>query len=112
LKYPGTIRTLLAGLLLVLFAISITPRQFLHQWFATHKDSAGVIPANGQEQLSHVLTNCHCDNMVAESPFTILEEPGSPIKELPFPVYLESLQAGPVKTTLLFTSLRGPPSVS
>jgi len=99
-------------MLLVLFAFSITPRQFLHHWFATHKDSAGVIPANGQEQLSHVLTHCHCDNMAAESPFTILEEPGSAVIELPFSIYQESMQTGIEKTFRPYSSLRGPPSVS
>lgn len=70
-----------------------------------------MIQANGQDQLSHVLTNCQCDNMVTESPFTIIEEQGAHVIELPFSIYRESIQAGIVITTIPYPSLRGPPSV-
>jgi hypothetical protein len=61
--------------MLIIFAISITPRIALHALFASHKDAAGPKLSHvAQQQFSKTVFNCNCDNIVAESPFT---EPGN-----------------------------------
>ena len=55
----------------MIFAISITPRIFFHNWFANHTDSVKQTPADAQKRVGKLLLNCNCDNIVAESPFTV-----------------------------------------
>jgi hypothetical protein len=59
----------IAGLLLVIFSIGITPKQILHDFFAGHTDKRAVKTGNTSCQLSGSGYNCHCDNLVAESVF-------------------------------------------
>jgi hypothetical protein len=69
------IRSLLAGLLLVVFAFSITPRQALHNWLADHEDTTH--PHCDYGDVTHYGNygfHCECDNLVAESPFTSQED--------------------------------------
>jgi hypothetical protein len=61
-----------AGLLLLLFAFSITPKKTLHSFFADHKDTPiqAIDWTNvDKAQLSVAGYNCHVDNLVVESPF-------------------------------------------
>lgn len=64
------IRSFTAAFMLILFAFSVTPTIVLHNWFANHKDAVQKLPDNNQDQLAKQVFNCHCDNIVAESPFT------------------------------------------
>lgn len=105
------IRSFAAALMLLVFAFSITPTIVLHNWFANHKDSSRKLPDNNHPQVAKRLLNCHCDNIVAESPFT---EPGKTIILAPlqnFSVYkadeIFQLTAAPS----IFYPLRGPPLV-
>lgn len=65
-----TIHQLLAALLLLVFIFSITPKKFLHDAIANHKDKTIVVAAGDSPQYSHAAFVCKCDNQVAESPFT------------------------------------------
>lgn len=64
------LRSFVAGLLLIIFAFSVTPTIVLHNWLANHTDSVRKLPDTGQTQVAKQLFNCHCDNIVAESAFT------------------------------------------
>ncbi|MEP7279866.1 MAG: hypothetical protein ABI813_14545 [Bacteroidota bacterium] len=70
MKQKCTIQQLLAGVLLLVLALSITPKKFLHDAIANHKDKAAVLVRGNETQLSHSGFICKCDNLVAESPFT------------------------------------------
>jgi hypothetical protein len=59
----------LSGLLLIVFAFSITPKRFLHTAFARHIDNKFVRDSNKPFQLSASGFNCDNDNLVAESTF-------------------------------------------
>ncbi len=64
------IRQFLAGVLLIIFAFSITPKKALHDWLANHTDkTTAPLPAH-EASISMAGFNCDCDNLVAESPFT------------------------------------------
>jgi len=56
--------------MLIIFAFSVTPTILLHNWTANHTDSVKKLKDTDQQQLSKKLYNCHCDSIVAESPFT------------------------------------------
>src|SRR5258706_15372699 len=64
------IRQLLAGVLLLVFAFSITPKKFLHDAIANHEDKVVLISPGDTPQFSNTGFICKCDNLVAESPFT------------------------------------------
>jgi len=59
----------LSGLLLIVFALSITPKRFLHNLFAKHIDITSKKRNDIPFQLSKSGYNCDCDNLVAESTF-------------------------------------------
>jgi hypothetical protein len=108
LKY---IKRLPAGFMLVVFAISITPRIALHTWFAAHKDAVVKKFSNtGQLQFAKASFNCNCVTIVAESPFT---EPGNSFEFYtfrPFTVRQTLLTFTFYSTKYLLYSLRGPPA--
>ena len=99
------------SVMLIVFAFSITPTILLHNWLANHTDSVKKTIVTNQEQVSKKLFNCHCDNIVAESPFT------EPYKILIPPILQNFSLPGdnkPVhfsKQAFIFHSLRGPPTV-
>jgi len=106
-----SIRSLVAALMLALFAFSTTPTIVLHNWFANHKDSIRKLPDNSKERIGKRLFNCHCDNIVAESPFT---EPGETIVSPPLQEFLvekadEIFQL--IDAPSIFYPLRGPPLI-
>jgi len=56
--------------MLIVFTVSITPTIIFHDLFATHTDSVTKSANANQEHVGKKIFNCHCDNIVAESPFT------------------------------------------
>ncbi len=97
--------------MLLVFAISITPTIFFHDWLANHTDSVKKTFAESKEQVGKRLYHCKCDTLVAESPFT---EPATVI--LTAAVHFFSLQKSDKRVSFsssrhVFHSLRGPPVV-
>ncbi|MES2004563.1 MAG: hypothetical protein V4450_08580 [Bacteroidota bacterium] len=107
----STIRSVLAGFFILLFAFGITPRLTLHNLVATHKDSRGKITAtdHSTEQLSKAGFNCQCDNLVSESPFVTVVSPSSVTSQTAFAdhkkAFVEEIHAAPQ----FCSTLRGPP---
>jgi len=56
-------------LLILVFALGITPKKTLHTWFANHTDSNYKIPVGKTPHLIKAGFNCQCDDLVAESHF-------------------------------------------
>jgi len=59
-----------ASLLLLLFLLSNTPMQALHNLFANHVDSTKVVVDNDQkDQVKQMRFHCPTNHLVVESPF-------------------------------------------
>ncbi|MEO6541302.1 MAG: hypothetical protein ABIN74_09940 [Ferruginibacter sp.] len=105
------IKKIVAAAMLIVFALSITPTIIFHNWFAGHTDTAKKITDQKDEQVGKQTFNCHCDNIVAESPFT---EPAQtiipPAEQLFSPVKFDK-QRSLTNSPNIFHSLRGPPVV-
>ncbi|MES1160283.1 MAG: hypothetical protein ABUM51_05985 [Bacteroidota bacterium] len=109
LKQP-IIRRFLSGILLVLFAFSVTPKKFLHDLVANHKDTPGKFSKDAKARLQKSTFTCHTEDLVVESPFIggsaplIIQAPS-----LFCPPYAELVTRWH-STPYLFSALRGPPS--
>ena len=97
--------------MLLIFTMSITPKVFLHDLTADHKDEASVVLHCHDQHISKIGFTCDCNNLVSTSPYT--EEP---VLQIPEPgavaliAYINRF-ADPVYTaTIFFSSLRGPPA--
>jgi len=100
---------LLSGLLLVVFALSITPKKFLHNVFAKHIDSRHEKNNRKPYQLTNSGYNCDSDNLVAES--TFLND--LPSFEFPVPTSFSSYAVRNISfssITAIYSPLRGPPA--
>ena len=105
------LKKIVAAFMLIVFAVSITPTIVFHNWLANHTDTYKKSTDTKAQQLGKQTFNCHCDNIVAESPFTQPET----FRNLP-PVQIFSVAATADIVQLpsspqVFYSLRGPPVV-
>lgn len=55
--------------MLLVFALAITPKRFLHNLIVNHKDTYNKL-TDGKTEVSKNGIYCQCDNLVATSPFT------------------------------------------
>jgi hypothetical protein len=105
------IKKIVAAAMLIVFAVSITPVVVFHNWFAGHTDTAKKCTDQKDQQVGKQTFNCHCDHIVAESPFT---EPAvaiiAPAEQLFSLVKFDKEQSLPCSPQI-FHSLRGPPAV-
>ena len=105
------IRKIVASVMLIVFAVSITPTIVFHNLFAGHTDTAKKTGGHQQEQVGKQTFNCHCDNIVAESPFT---EPAlvyiAPAEQA-FSLVKFDKEQSLISSPQIFHSLRGPPVV-
>ncbi|MES2372310.1 MAG: hypothetical protein V4557_07010 [Bacteroidota bacterium] len=107
----STIHRLLAGICLVLFAYSITPKIVLHNLVANHKDgkTKASLPDRYSTQLSKSSFNCQCDNLISESPF-VDEVPSSfVLLKISFAAYKNVFVEEVHSTQRYCSALRGPP---
>ena len=105
------IRKIVAASMLIVFAFSITPTIVLHNWLANHTDTYKKSTDTKAQQVGKQTFNCHCDNIVAESPFT---EPGTFISLSPIQFFSVATTDDIVQLPCsrdIFYSLRGPPVV-
>jgi hypothetical protein len=68
LRNSNTIQRLIAVFLLLLFSFCVTPKRFLHDILANHRDSqtANNLPA---KQITGSGFHCHIDDLVVVAPF-------------------------------------------
>ena len=94
--------------MLIVFAFSVTPRKYLHDLVATHKDTF-FNSTDGVLIFHKASVNCHTENVVAESPFAndainiTISGPLVFVKKQP-PVIVSCLTV-----ITCFSRLRGPP---
>lgn len=101
-----------AGFMLLLFALSITPKQLLHDWITGHKHIHGKDGGQASFQSSAKSFQCNWQEQSVISPFT-----GEPVFQLASPLiihttYINSPVRGIYFTEVFFSSLRGPPCLS
>lgn len=74
LKQRNFIRKSIAVLLVLVFAISATPKIFFHELLANHKDyNSCNDPANSPVHLHKQSVNCHYDDLVVRAPYLYKE---------------------------------------
>ena len=102
------LRRSISAVLLLLFALSITPKKVLHDIIVNHQDdisyqlrSTPVIVKSG--------FHCNIENLVAESPFTETETVSLPLPVTDFIQYNEVPGIALHFVTAFHYTLRGPP---
>ena len=113
LAKSNQIRSVWAGIFLVLFAFGITPRLTLHNLVANHKDGrsqSSSLPDPFSKQLSKAGFNCQCDNTIIESPFVQENAIASVHSLSAFEVYKNIFTEDVYSSQEYCSSLRGPPA--
>jgi hypothetical protein len=106
-----TIKKLLAGWLLLVFTLGVTPKLFLHKLAANHKDGIGRLSQQKDRvTIQKAFFSCDCNDIVAESPFlddhSAVFVPAPPVYRQEATLLIPLLHA----TGLFFFELRGPPA--
>jgi hypothetical protein len=107
-----SIRKILAALMLVLFAFSVTPKLLLHNLVANHKDTPVKCSANNNAQFNIAGFNCGCDNLVVESPFVENSVTAEIITQQVFSQYINTEVKNFISVNQFYSELRGPPSLA
>jgi hypothetical protein len=106
------IRRLLTGLLLALFALSGTPKIFVHDLVAQHKDTRCKFSHGSHTDVERATFTCHTEDLVVESPFiTSAALPGMQVPVICISNIVE-LTARLYAFFPVRYSLRGPPALS
>jgi hypothetical protein len=109
LRKNSLLYRLVTFVLLVLFALSITPKLYLHAVFADHTDVV-YKQTDGKTQVSKNGFTCDCNNQVATSPFT---EHADAFEIGILSVYQSFIPHFPsqiIASTQFYFELRGPPA--
>ncbi len=102
------IKRFLSGLLLIVFALSITPKRYLHEAFAKHADSRHKKTNDKPFQVSIAGYNCDIDNLVAEPVFVAIQNPvESPLFSSFSSYTLKNISFS--SSSGIYTQFRGPP---
>jgi len=98
--------------MLVLFAFSGTPKKFLHDLVAHHRDTKSKFSRDGHTSVQRSIYSCHIEDLVVESPLIAAALPVI----LPAPaISNETFTQLTARSYAFFpvaTSLRGPPSLA
>ena len=105
------IKKIAAAALLIVFAFSITPTIVFHNWLVKHTDTFNKDSNTKGDQLGKQTFNCHCDHIVAESPFTEPEKAIITYSAQAFSLFKAELQVQYTSSPNIHYSLRGPPAV-
>jgi len=95
---------------MLIFALSITPKRFLHEVFAKHSDSRTKKNTDKPFQLTYQGFNCEVDNLVAQSPFESYQYSLAFTSFSSFLPYIFS-NVSFSSTEHIHSSLRGPPAI-
>jgi hypothetical protein len=109
LNQPQIIRRCTAAFFLLLFSFCITPKRFLHDLLANHRDTERITDQPVQEIFASGF-HCHIDSLVVMAPFLPGIQPGEGV--LPAiirPVFAAQLSAF-VFVYPAHTGVRGPPA--
>lgn len=112
LSISSTIRSVLAGFFLVLFAFTITPKKILHYLVANHNDGRAIALVHDVDatNLAKSTFNCQTDSPISESPFVPDNGFTCTLSETPFSIYLHNFVQSQCSSDLFCFGLRGPPA--
>jgi hypothetical protein len=96
--------------MLLLFAVSITPKQLLHDAITGHKHNYKKFTGTPDFQTSKKGFQCNWNNDVIESPFTFRAEIQLEQPVFVYNLYFNLYTSGYHSTELFFNTFRGPPS--
>jgi len=102
------IRRLISALLLCIFTFSITPKQWLHDILANHKDSFAN-SVDGKIILTTTGFHCNCENLVVQSPFISYDGPAEVNAPAFFVLHQSATISNFISSYHFFSELRGPP---
>ncbi len=105
-----TIRAILTGFLLALFALAITPKIALHALVAHHTDQH-LRADNGVDQYNTAGYHCAVENLVVELPFLHQVLAFETIVPRSFGAFCSVALQRPLSSFPLVVGLRGPPAV-
>lgn len=96
----------------LLFALSVTPKQWLHDSITGHKHNYAIVDGNEHYQTSKSSFQCNWDNQAFESPFTY--QPGLQYEYplIAHSAYFNHYILSEYSTGIFFSSLRGPPALA
>lgn len=95
--------------MIIIFAFAITPKRFFHNLVANHKDIS-YAKHDGKNEVTKSSIYCHCDSMVATSPFTDVAETFAIITSFFFVLHLQHFISSFLANSHYFFGLRGPPA--
>ncbi|RYY58182.1 MAG: hypothetical protein EOO05_17210 [Chitinophagaceae bacterium] len=108
----NNIRSILAGFLLLVFCLGVTPKQILHNLLTNHRH----IPANNhQESTIDIQPSkyvCDIHDQVAESPFVETEQPVFAPAFIYLAAVASEFHEAPFYITVEHADLRGPPALA
>jgi len=95
--------------MLLLFALSVTPKQLLHDAITGHKHCYTMAGGGKHFQGSKNNFQCNWQEQLVESPFT--DQPGFQLPQPPvnYSSHTDYYTPGHYSTEIFFSSLRGPP---
>ena len=108
-----TIQKIYSFFLLVVFALSVTPKIYFHDVIANHKDAAASCdrPQQVKACIHQAGFNCHVDELVVTSAYLIIENIRSLLIASHFPEFNSTYQFLLSCNCLLNNESRGPPMV-
>jgi hypothetical protein len=98
-------------MMLLVFALSITPRRYLHDMFANHTDISGHVATDGKVLIAKTGINCDCHTLVATSPFTDQVDEFQMAAFSSYSLLVAAYIPGIYSPVQVFIGLRGPPSL-
>jgi hypothetical protein len=111
LLYQPFIRKIVTGFLLLLFALSVTPKKLLHDAFANHSDPVAGNSKSISFELNNAGISCQCEDIFAQSLYTFSEH-NFEIKPLSlFCNEPKAIVTEFYSSTCFFFELRGPPAL-
>lgn len=106
------IKSLFAVVMLLLFAFSITPKKTIHDLLASHKDKIFQTSDSDLLKINKASFHCKCDNIVAESPFTNLDNKVEWLNFFSYPQHRGEIIHSFDSAGWFSFELRGPPLTS
>lgn len=112
-KSTSIIRSGASLLMLFIFSLSITPKIFLHDITANHKDETAIIIHDEHDQhVDEKGFSCDTLNLVATSPFEEVQAISLADCAIVYPAYSTEFTSRFYTRTYKLTSLRGPPAMN
>jgi hypothetical protein len=111
LYFNKTIRKITAAILLLLFALSVTPKQLLHDAITGHKHTQVKYNGTVNFLAAKKSFQCNWDNDAVESPFTYQPDLQPDLSLPAYSSHVNYYSCNYYSAEYFFSPLRGPPSL-